>query len=51
MYFSQGDSPPLSVHDLRTRQRVPITPSRSNSRTKNIVPNTVCNYYYVHKLF
>jgi len=43
IYFSQGDSPPLSVHEIRTRQRAPITPSRSNSRTKKIVPNTVCN--------
>lgn len=42
IYFSQGDSPPLSVHEIRTRQRAPITP-RSNSRTKKIVPNTVCN--------
>lgn len=43
MYFSQGDSPPLSVHEIRSRQRAPSTTSRSNSRTKNIVPNTVCN--------
>ncbi|XP_022179091.1 regulatory-associated protein of mTOR isoform X1 [Myzus persicae] len=40
-YLSQGDSPPLSVHEIRTRQRAPVSSSRSNSRTKKIVPNTI----------
>lgn len=44
-YFSQGESPPLSVHELRSRQRVPMMQQRSNSRTRKIVPNTVCYYY------
>lgn len=45
-YFSQGESPPLTAHELRSRQRAPITPQqRPNSRTRKTVPNTVRNYY------